>query len=191
MNIARTFGEARRWRVLVVGSTALSLVACGGIIQFKDTTAITVAGDGPEEPKPEPKPKPKKPKKKRVVVRETKIDIDEKIQFAKGAATILPESDDLLDEIVDVIKKHPHIEKVAIEGYTSAEGAADLNRKLSQDRAQAVLDYLVAHGIDKDRLEAKGYGPDKPIAGNDTEDDREKNRRVEFNIIKQSAAKSK
>jgi outer membrane protein OmpA-like peptidoglycan-associated protein len=179
--------EARRGRALIVGALSLAVTACGGTINFKDRSDIVIAGKGPAEPKPpEPKPEPK-PKKKRVVVKATKIEIDEKIQFDKGAATILPASHDLLNEIVSVLKDNAQIEKVAIEGHTSAEGSADLNRKLSEDRAKAVLDYLVEHGIDAKRLESKGYGPDKPIAGNDTEDDREKNRRVEFNILKQKS----
>ena len=178
----KTSYYGRATRLLALSSFALGAVACGGTIDFKDKSALTIEGKGPEKPKP-------KEKKKRVEVKADKIEITEKIQFAKGKAEILSESNELLDEIVATVKENPQIEKIAIEGHTSSEGSADFNRKLSKDRAQAVLDYLVSHGIDKGRLEAKGYGPDKPIAGNDTEDDREKNRRVEFNIKKQAAKK--
>ncbi|HSC88688.1 MAG TPA: OmpA family protein [Polyangiaceae bacterium] len=158
-------------------------VACGGTTTFQDKSAVAITGDGPEEPKPKPKAKPKK---KRVEVKATKIEISDKILFGKGTAEILKESDELLDEIVEVIKENPKITKISIEGHTSSEGSADFNRKLSNDRAQAVMKYLTDHGIDVKRLEAKGFGPDKPLAGNDTEDDREKNRRVEFNIVTQA-----
>lgn len=176
-------------RPLVRGTVALGAAllvnACGGSVHFKDNSALIVVAKGPEEPKPEPPPKPKK----RVRVQATKIEIDEKIQFAKGEATILPESHSLLDEVVDVFKENPQIKKVSIEGHTSSEGGAQFNRTLSENRAKAVMEYLVSKGIEAERLLAKGFGPDKPLAENDTEENREKNRRVEFNITKQTAKK--
>ena len=159
---------------------ALALSACGGVIEFQDKSALTI--EGARAPKPVVK-------KKRVEVKADKIEINEKIMFAKAKADILPESHSLLDEVVEVIKENKQIKKIAIDGHTSAEGDAEFNRVLSDDRAKAVLKYLTDHGIDADRLQAKGYGPSKPIAGNDTEDEREKNRRVEFNILKQDTTK--
>jgi len=61
-----------------------------------------------------------------------------------------------------------------------------LNRRLSQSRAESVMNWLVEHGVDKSRLEAHGYGPDRPIADNNTAEGRTKNRRVEFKILEQS-----
>lgn len=175
------FSSSKSLRSIFIGLTgALLLAACGGTIEFQDKSALTIAGKGPAEPKPE---------KKRVEVKSDKIEISEKIQFAKASAEILHESDSLLDEIVQVVKENPKIEKISIEGHTSSEGNADFNKKLSKDRAKAVLDYLVSHGIDAGRLESKGFGPDKPLAPNDTEDNREKNRRVEFRIVKQGMSK--
>jgi OOP family OmpA-OmpF porin len=173
---------------LVHGTVALGAAllasACGGSIHFKDSSALTIVAQGPEEPKPEPPPKPK-----RVRVKATNIEIDEKIQFAKGEATILAESHSLLDEVVEVFKENPQIKKVSIEGHTSSEGGALLNRTLSENRAKAVVEYLVSKGIEAERLQAKGFGPDTPLAENDTEENREKNLRVEFNITKQTAKK--
>ena len=68
-------------------------------------------------------------------------------------------------------------------------GDAEKNRTLSQARAQSVLEYIVKKGIARDRLTAKGYGPDKPIADNSTDEGRSKNRRVEFTIVSQNAGK--
>jgi OOP family OmpA-OmpF porin len=97
----------------------------------------------------------------------------------------------LLDEIAGVIKNAPHIKKVAIEGHASAEGNKAVNLKLSDDRAKSVMKYLVDKGIEKERLTAKGYGSTKPIAENDSEEGREKNRRVEFNIVEQDVTQKK
>jgi OmpA-OmpF porin, OOP family len=118
-----------------------------------------------------------------------KIDIRETIQFKTGKATIKKRSHVILDEVVKVMQTRTGISKVRIEGHTDTVGDAEKNRTLSQERAQSVLEYLVKKGITRDRLEAKGYGPDKPISDNDTDEGRAKNRRVEFTILAQSATK--
>jgi OOP family OmpA-OmpF porin len=97
----------------------------------------------------------------------------------------------LLDEIAGVIKKATNAKKIAIEGHASSEGDKNLNLKLSDARAKAVMKYLVDHGIEKERLTAKGYGSAKPIADNATEEGKEKNRRVEFNIVEQAVTQKK
>jgi len=126
-----------------------------------------------------------------VELRDNKIEIHEKILFAVNKATILEASFGLLDEIAAVIKKATNAKKIAIEGHASAEGDKNLNLKLSDARAKSVMKYLVDHGIEKERLTAKGFGSSKPIAENDTEENREKNRRVEFNIIEQDVTSKK
>jgi OOP family OmpA-OmpF porin len=152
-----------------------------------------VAGDPPPPPPPPPPPKKEEPPPPpaRVEVRDNKIEIHEKIQFDHAKATIKPESHDLLNEIVDVIKKNPHIKKISIEGHASSDGDAAFNKKLSGERAKAVMNYLIEKGIPKENLQSKGFGSEKPIATNDTEDGKEKNRRVEFNIIEQDVTKKK
>jgi len=69
-------------------------------------------------------------------------------------------------------------------------GSAGINRKLSQQRAESVLKYLSGKGVVASRMVAKGFGPDKAIATNDTEEGKEQNRRVEFNILKQGPKKT-
>jgi len=127
-------------------------------------------------------------KASRVQLKNHKIEIDEKIQFDQNAATIKEVSHPLLNDIVDVIKKNPQITRVDIEGHASAEGNEQANVKLSDDRAKSVMAYLVGKGISDKILTAKGFGSSKPIADNATEDGREKNRRVEFNVTEGAAA---
>lgn len=123
--------------------------------------------------------------KSRIKITEDKIVISEKIQFETGKATILPESHGLLDELANVFNDNPQIELVSIEGHTDSTGSAKGNQALSQERAQAVLDYLAGKGVAPDRMQAKGFGQAKPIASNDTEEGRAQNRRVELNILEQ------
>lgn len=121
-----------------------------------------------------------------VVVKADKIEIKRQINFATGKAIIRGKpSFQILDEVVLVLNDNPRIKKVRVEGHTDSTGKAAFNQKLSQSRAEAVVEYLINQGIDPDRLEAVGYGPDKPIAPNNTAKGRAKNRRTEFNIIDQ------
>jgi len=124
-------------------------------------------------------------------LREDRIEIHEKIQFEYNKATIKEESFGLLDEIVQVIKDNPQVRKIQIEGHASADGDDAYNMKLSDSRAKSVRKYLVDKGVEADRLVAKGFGETKPIASNDTDDGKEKNRRVEFNILEQDPTKKK
>ena len=169
-------------------AAGLQLAACGPTV-FEDATTLTVVGDPPPPP---PKPKVVIAKPKRVEVQDNRIVINEKIQFDFNKATIKPESDSLMQEIINVIKENPHIKKLAIEGHTSSEGSDKYNLKLSDKRAKAVMDYLVKKGeLPKEMFTAKGFGEGKPIAEESTEEGKEKNRRVEFNITEQDVTRKK
>src|SRR5208283_2533829 len=85
----------------------------------------------------------------------------------------------VLDEVVQALKDNKSF-RVQVEGHASSEGGDEHNQTLSEKRAEAVLDYLVAHGIEKERLVSKGFGSSVPADTNTTEAGREKNRRVEF-----------
>lgn len=119
---------------------------------------------------------------KRAVLKGTRIELMEKVLFETGSDQILSESYPLLDDVVDIMETHPGIEVVEIGGHTDSKGRKRYNRRLSNKRAKAVKAYLSENGIDGSRMEAKGYGDSTPIAGNDTEEGRAENRRVEFNI---------
>ena len=122
------------------------------------------------------------PKYKQIVVKETKIELAQKVFFAFDQATILPKSFDLLDEVAQALKDAPRL-RCRIEGHTDAVGSVEHNMALSEARANAVREYLIGQGLAPDRLEAKGYGPTLPLESNATAEGRERNRRVEFVIL--------
>ena len=125
-----------------------------------------------------------------MVLTDSSIQITEKVQFAFDRADVLPESNGLLGEVAVMLKDNPQIELLQIEGHTDTMGKADYNRKLSQRRAESVRAFLASAGIASGRTVAKGFGPDRPVADNGTDEGKEKNRRVEFNIIKQGPKKT-
>ena len=104
------------------------------------------------------------------------------INFRRNSADIKASSFPLLKEAVGVFKGYPTL-RVEISGHTSNEGKRDFNMKLSRKRAEAVKLFLVSAGIDEQRIGTVGYGPDKPIADNETKDGKEKNRRIEFRLL--------
>lgn len=114
-----------------------------------------------------------------------KIEITEKVMFDTAKATIKTGSHELLNDVADVMKEHTDIQKIRIEGHTDSDGKDKYNKKLSQDRANSVMAFLAERGVAADRMEAVGYGEEKPIADNETDEGKEKNRRVEFNILEQ------
>ena len=119
-----------------------------------------------------------------LVVTKDRIEIKQQVHFASNKAKILPDSDELLNEVADVIKSNPHLE-VRIEGHTDSTGSPKRNMKLSQDRADAVKAYLVSQGVAADHLAAVGFGPTRPIASNASKKGKSMNRRVEFRIVGQ------
>ncbi|AKD58623.1 OmpA family protein [Spirosoma radiotolerans] len=104
------------------------------------------------------------------------------IYFDQSSPVLRPESFTELDQLSSILLANPTMQ-IEIRGHTDNQGDFDLNVKLSRDRCQAIIDYLVGKGIQKIRLKAVGRGPIDPIAPNNTEENRRKNRRVEFVVI--------
>ncbi len=104
------------------------------------------------------------------------------ILFETGKSILTTGSYTELDRLVGILQDNL-LMRIEISGHTDNTGSIDLNNRLSQSRAQAVVEYLVQKGIDRTRLEFKGYGPQQPIADNATAEGRKMNRRVEFKIL--------
>ena len=190
----RYSSSSKRTLCAALGVLVSQLTACTHTLVFSDTSPIVINGTRPAPPPPPPKipeppPKPVEPAApKRVEVTQDQIVIHEKIQFETNKAAIKPESSSLLDEITGVIKQNPQIKRLSIEGHTDSTGADKHNQKLSEQRAAAVQDYLVQHGVETDRLSSRGWGKSRPIGDNSTATGREENRRVEFVIVEQTGS---
>jgi OOP family OmpA-OmpF porin len=132
---------------------------------------------GPADPDPAKNGCPK------ARIEQGQIKIIERVEFLTDSARILPSSDAILDAVHEILREHPEIKSVSIEGHTDNVGGAAYNKPLSQRRAQSVLNWLVQHGVAPERLSAQGFGLERPIDVNTTAEGRQRNRRVEFHIL--------
>lgn len=137
-------------------------------------------------PPPPPAPKPIKTTGK-ATIENNHIKIPGKIHFASDKAVLGTDKEtmEILHTVADVMKENKQITKLMVEGHTDSTGDHTHNTKLSQDRADAVAKWLSdpANGaVDSSRLATKGWGPDHPVANNDTADHKEQNRRVDFKL---------
>jgi outer membrane protein OmpA-like peptidoglycan-associated protein len=107
------------------------------------------------------------------------------VEFDTDKSTIRKTSDDDLDRAAALLKEHPELLKLEVQGHTDNVGNPVANKALSQARADAVKNALIKRGIAAGRLTAKGYGQDQPIDDNKTPEGRQKNRRVQFKILEQ------
>lgn len=119
----------------------------------------------------------KKEAAKPVILEKGKVTLN--VQFDTDKAMIKKGFFNDIDDLAEVMKQHPDL-NIEIDGHTDSVGAAAYNKRLSQQRAEAVVKYMVdKHGIDASRLKARGFGEDNPVASNDTREGRAQNRRVE------------
>jgi outer membrane protein OmpA-like peptidoglycan-associated protein len=108
----------------------------------------------------------------------------EDVYFDTGKSTLKKTSDKALNGLADILKLKSSM-MIEIQGHTDNVGSEPDNLKLSQERAEAVKKFLVAKGIAENRITAKGYGPTMPVADNDTETGRAKNRRTSLKVIRE------
>ena len=118
----------------------------------------------------------------KVVDKTTWFNFD-RLLFDTGKATLRPESQEQLKNMVEILKAYPAVE-LKLGGYTDNVGDPAFNLKLSGDRAKSVMDEMIKMGIAKDRLESEGYGEQFPVASNDTEEGKAQNRRIAVRVTK-------
>ncbi len=118
-----------------------------------------------------------------VELQSERISLRDAVHFDSRLDTIKPESFPVLDQVAALINQHGEIKRIRVEGHTDNIGSAEYNKDLSARRAASVVRYLVGKGVAASRLEAVGYGFDKPIASNETALGRARNRRSEFTIV--------
>lgn len=118
-------------------------------------------------------------------VQGSQIVLAQSLNFENGKDTLTADSLPSLEQVANILRDHPEIVRVAIEGHTDNVGAEHRNLALSRRRAVAVMRWLIEHGVDERRLESRGFGPRRPISELDSPAGRAQNRRVEFLILKQ------
>ena len=124
------------------------------------------------------------PDKGKVLIEGSDIIILDKVMFETNSAKILPESDGILDAVAATLKGHPEFQVVEVAGHADERSSDDYNLKLTRDRAASVVDALVSRGVAKSRLVSQGYGEYCPLDEGHNATAWEKNRRVEFKVVK-------
>ena len=119
----------------------------------------------------------------RVVIRGAVLELNQAIYFETNSDKLLALSYPILDEVARVLREHPDLQRVRIEGHTDNVGTPTYNLMLSQRRAQSVAAYLQRRGVGGQRLLAAGFGQSQPVAENNNEEGRARNRRVAFVIV--------
>jgi OOP family OmpA-OmpF porin len=136
----------------------------------------------------EPSPDPKRNGCPKAMVEHGTIKIIDQVKFRTDSAEILAESNDILFAVKQILANHHEIKRVDVEGHTDNRGTPPHNQDLSERRAAAVVEWLVARDIDSARLISHGYGQTRPIDTNTTDAGRQNNRRVEFHILEGGGA---
>ena len=120
----------------------------------------------------------------KVIVEQGRIRILETVKFKTGSDELDPQSHSILNQVALTMRANPKIKRIRIEGHTDETGSRERNMELSQQRAESVRNYLVSRRVSPQRLSARGYGPDRPLAKGNDDEAHAKNRRVEF-IVEQ------
>jgi OmpA-OmpF porin, OOP family len=167
----------------------------GAYYYIDDVTVRRALSTESETPKPVASipPPPRILLKKLVETKEVKLDsinyqVGNRIKLSNiffdfDKATLLPESEKELNKLADILEDYPHME-IEIGGHTDNVGTVVYNQKLSEQRAKAVVEYLIKKDTNQKKISYKGYGSSMPIADNTDETGRQQNRRVEFQILK-------
>ena len=154
-----------------------------GSYYYIDDISLTMIADNPHPENPETPENPNSPSNQAIAnLSVGSTVVLHNIYFQFDRSTILQQSYKELTTLVELMRDNPKL-RIEIGGHTDNQGSASYNMKLSESRAKAVADYLIAKGIDPKRLQYRGYGKTKPIADNSSDEGRAKNRRVEMKIL--------
>lgn len=153
-----------------------------GVVDAQDGCRDQV-GVPTEDPQTNGCPVPERKGDQLIILQHIEFDID--------AATIRPDSEPALREVLRYLQAHPEISKLEIQGHTDDRGGANRNVELSSDRAQAVVAWLVERGVDAQKLTSRGFGPGRPLAPNKDDAARQKNRRVELHVLSEDRVQGK
>jgi OOP family OmpA-OmpF porin len=159
-----------------------------GIIEMRGCPPKDTDDDGvwdhedncPDEPGPADNQGCPVAEKQLVTIQRNRIKIRDTVHFDYNKATIQSRSYSLLDQVARILREHPEIALVSIEGHTDERGSDDYNLDLSQRRADAVRDYLAQKGVERERMRTQGFGESIPLKPEATEEAYAINRRVEF-----------
>ncbi len=174
--------EVRKWENgKLIFSQKYSIKNPDQVIKVPDMDDVEITADStgfmPEKVITSRDDKDKKINLKRI--EQGKGIVVDNIHFEVGKAYLRKESLNILDRIIDQMKRNPSI-KLEVRGHTDSSGGKEYNQKLSERRADAVTEYMIKQGISPERLKSTGFGEEKPIADNKTSEGRRKNRRTEF-----------
>lgn len=133
------------------------------------------------EPAPAPAPPPVPAPEPEVI-----FEFSSEVTFGLNSAQLQPSAVAELNDAIELLAMHPELTQIEVAGYTCDLGDSDYNQGLSQRRATAVHDYLVANGIDDDRLSVRGFGESRPKVPNTSDANRSENRRVELRVMERS-----
>lgn len=119
---------------------------------------------------------------------DSRIVITEQVRFRTASADLDPAGDSVLEAVLQVLQKHPEIQRIRVEGHTDNRGSSGSNLQLSKARAASVARWLRQRGLDEARVQSVGFGASQPITTNSSEEGRRENRRVEFHIVEDAHA---
>jgi OmpA-OmpF porin, OOP family len=176
-----------------LGALVFASIAAVGCRHAKVDVAVSIPVPK-VEPKPaavepvkkaEPPPEPPKPTLVEATTTGAQIDVPGTIEFERDKASLrhaVQGAMDTLENVRKILADNPAVTRVRIEGHTDDDGPERTNQKLSEDRARTVLKWLVSKGIDEKRLLAVGCASRDPLLPNSSEDNKQRNRRTEFDI---------
>ena len=165
---------------LMMIGTAVAVTGCEAHAQIGGGTTATPVETAKPVETATPTPEPVKPKVGGVEVKNGQLVLPGPVVFETGKDILKPESDEVLSLVKGYLDAKPEISLLRIEGHTDSDGADAANQTLSEGRALAVARWLVAKQIDCKRLIPVGFGETKPVAANDTPENKAQNRRTAF-----------